>query len=73
MPDLRYVKNDQETSIKAMTRTIGILIFPDFQLLDAAGGDHRRAATAAGPQRLTTAGKAQAAGQPTDAARAAGA
>ena len=50
MPDLRYVRNDKETSIKAMTRTIGILIFPDFQLLDdrALGswflshfGDHR--------------------------------
>jgi transcriptional regulator GlxA family with amidase domain len=37
MPDLRYVRNDKETSIKAMTRTIAILIFPDFQLLDAAG------------------------------------
>jgi hypothetical protein len=37
MPDLRYVANDEEPSIRAITRTIGILIFPDFQLLDAAG------------------------------------
>jgi transcriptional regulator GlxA family with amidase domain len=37
LSDLRYGRNDKETSIHAMTRTIGILIFPDFQLLDAAG------------------------------------
>jgi transcriptional regulator GlxA family with amidase domain len=34
---LGFGGNDRDSSIHDMTRTIGILIFPDFQLLDAAG------------------------------------
>lgn len=37
MTDLAYVSNDIDSSFSAMTRSIGLLLFPDFQLLDAAG------------------------------------
>jgi transcriptional regulator GlxA family with amidase domain len=37
MPALRFGRNDKHPSNSAMTRTIGMLIFPGFQLLDAAG------------------------------------
>ena len=37
MPDLGFGANDKVPSESAMTLNIGFLIFPDFQLLDAAG------------------------------------
>src|SRR5205823_8294783 len=32
-----FGRNDKVSSDSAMTRTIGVLVFPNFQLLDAAG------------------------------------
>src|SRR5947208_16499285 len=37
LPGIGSGRNDQFPSFRDMTRTIAILIFPDFQLLDAAG------------------------------------
>src|SRR5215831_19381983 len=37
MPVVSDVSNDNVSSFSAMTRRIGVVVFPEFQILDAAG------------------------------------